>query len=206
MNNHDFLVVSIRIVTIELWTNENNHTSWSRDGLSSLHIKTFTHLTCFSCYCGVNSPSIFFPLWVRFVLIALLFYFFSFRFGFILFFSSWYLSWNCTIVIIFCKINFIACELLADYFPTFLRFLLPLEVVAEQGAHLQGLPETEHRTIFIGFARVCTFFLAFSETCGNMYSQMRLACGFCPPPSHAATKPIIVRLPRTEKANWLRKI
>ena len=27
MNNHDFVVVSLRIVTIELWTNENNHTS-----------------------------------------------------------------------------------------------------------------------------------------------------------------------------------
>ena len=57
---------------------------------------------------------------------------------------------------------FNACELLADYFPTFLRFLVPLEVIAEQGAHLQRLPETEHRTIFIGFARVCTFFLTFS--------------------------------------------
>ena len=186
------------------------------DFLSSLHIKTFTHLTCFSCYCGVNSPSIFFPLRVRFVFIAFFFHFFSFRFGFILLFSSWYLGWNCTIVIIFCKINFIACELLADYFPTFLRFLLPLEVIAEQGAHLQRIPETEHRTIFISFARVCTFFLAFSFL-RNLRKyvftillktawEVRFACGFCPPPSHAEAKPIIVRLPRTEKANFLRKI
>ena len=77
------------------------------DGLlSSLHIKTFTHLTCFSCYCGVNCPSIFFPLRVRFVFIAFLFYFFGFRFGFILFFSSWCLSWNCKIVILFYKIPY----------------------------------------------------------------------------------------------------
>ena len=27
MNNHDFVFVSLRTVTIELWTNENNHTS-----------------------------------------------------------------------------------------------------------------------------------------------------------------------------------
>ena len=27
MNNHDSVVVSLRIVTIELWTNENNQTS-----------------------------------------------------------------------------------------------------------------------------------------------------------------------------------
>ena len=111
---------------------------------------------------------------------------------------------------------FNACELLADYFLTFLRFLVPLEVIAEQGAHLQRLPETEHRTIFIGFARVCTFFLTYSFL-RNLRKyvftillipawEVRLACGFCPPPSHAAAKPIIVRLPRTEKANWLRKV
>ena len=178
MNNHDFVVVSLRIVTIELWTNENNHTSWSRDGLlSSLYINTFTHLTCFSCYCGVNCPSIFFPLRVRFVFIAFLLYFLIFSFGFILFFSSWYLSWNCTIVIIFYKIPYF---IFSMHVNCWLTTSLPSSGFSFHSrsslskAHIfndsQKLNIAQFSSALHAFAHSSSL-SAFCETYENMYSQ-----------------------------------